>query len=704
MKLRYIFLTLAAALIAGCSDDLDKGGAYNPEKGVIATIPSYSFDDGTRVNISDDLQTFTWSDGDRIGIYCTEDDVDAAALFTINQGGSSAGSFGNDMFYLNSSKTYYACYPFNSEACITSMPVDFTGQVQNGNGSAAHLGAYNYMFAPVTVNDTGSARVNFKNLGSVVQLRLTVSNAATYTGIDITSNGTKFITKGKANMANGNITATETSASIHLDFESGITLNEGDVLTANILAAPVDMSGSTLTITLTDADNNEFEETTAGKNMLQGKAYLYETTFIPYVTFTADAEQTFVMSKSVSTLEYSVNGGDWAELGTNQVTFGGANGNLRLRGKASMGTNGAIISFGNPTKVACCGDIRTLMDYENYKSPKPGLLKCNFPNLFEDCFQLTSAPILPLTTLKQASYYYMFKGCTSLTKAPELPAMTLAAFCYDGMFSGCTSLTSAPELPATTLAGCCYSSMFKGCTSLISAPELPATTLEESCYFSMFDGCTSLISAPELPAMVLTKGCYQYMFQGCTSLTSAPELPATTLAAECYQNMFYLCTSLTQVPQLPATILKSSCYSSMFQFCSSLTQTPELQATTLAESCYNSMFYGCRSLTQAPELPATTLAEGCYERMFQHCSSLTQAPELPATTLAKNCYYVMFGNCTNLNYIKMMAIDISAFNCLDLWVYGVPSTGTFVKNSAATWDVTGDSGIPSGWTVETASE
>jgi hypothetical protein len=37
------------------------------------------------------------------------------------------------------------------------------------------------------------------------------------------------------------------------------------------------------------------------------------------------------------------------------------------------------------------------------------------------------------------------------------------------------------------------------------------------------------------------------------------------------------------------------------------------------------------------------------------------------------------------------------------WVSGVSSTGTFVKNAAATWDVTGVNGIPSGWTVETAT-
>ena len=37
------------------------------------------------------------------------------------------------------------------------------------------------------------------------------------------------------------------------------------------------------------------------------------------------------------------------------------------------------------------------------------------------------------------------------------------------------------------------------------------------------------------------------------------------------------------------------------------------------------------------------------------------------------------------------------------WVSNVSPTGTFVKNSAATWNVTGDYGIPSRWTVQTAS-
>ena len=195
------------------------------------------------------------------------------------------------------------------------------------------------------------------------------------------------------------------------------------------------------------------------------------------------------------------------------------------------------------------------------------------------------------------------------------------------------------------------------------------------------------------------------LFSDCTGLTSAENLvlPATTLAEDCYDSMFQGCTKLTAAPALPATSLATSCYNSMFDGCTSLTKAPELPATTLASHCYNSMFYGCTLLTTAPELPSTTLTESCYNSMFNGCTSLITAPALPATTLAMGCYLGMFNGCTNLNYIKCLATDISAFACTDVWVYGVAPTGTFVKASGMSRWTTGDSGIPSGWTVQDAS-
>ena len=100
-------------------------------------------------------------------------------------------------------------------------------------------------------------------------------------------------------------------------------------------------------------------------------------------------------------------------------------------------------------------------------------------------------------------------------------------------------------------------------------------------------------------------------------------------------------------------------------------------------------------------LPATGLSNYCYYGMFMNCADLTNAPELPATTLANSCYESMFEGCTNLNYVKCLATDISASNCTGFWLYNVSPTGTFIKHPNATWP-SGESGIPTGWTVQDA--
>ena len=239
------------------------------------------------------------------------------------------------------------------------------------------------------------------------------------------------------------------------------------------------------------------------------------------------------------------------------------------------------------------------------------------------------------------------------------------------------SLTNGDSFAnATTISDYTFVSLFNK-TKVVNAKNLilPATTLTSHCYYCMFEGCTSLETAPTLPAETLAESCYEYMLRDCTKLTTAPVLPATTLADNCYNSMFYNCTSLTTAPALPAT--------------------------TLANNCYYFMFYGCTNLVNASELPATTLARECYYAMFQDCTSLTRAPELPALNLVYECYQTMFDGCTKLNYIKAMFTTTPGTDYTYNWVSGVASSGTFVKNSAAEWNFTGDNGIPTGWTVVT---
>lgn len=124
-----------------------------------------------------------------------------------------------------------------------------------------------------------------------------------------------------------------------------------------------------------------------------------------------------------------------------------------------------------------------------------------------------------------------------------------------------------------------------------------------------------------------------------------------------------------------------------------------LPATSLTRYCYTVMFDGCESLTTAPQLPALILSNYCYYRMFRSCHSIVTAPDLLASNLVTYCYRSMFHGCTNLRYIKMLATDTSANQCLQYWVSEVAPTGTFVKNAAMTTLPTGTSGIPDGWTV-----
>lgn len=254
--------------------------------------------------------------------------------------------------------------------------------------------------------------------------------------------------------------------------------------------------------------------------------------YIPYVTFTAEKAQKFMMKTNgnynISGLEYSVNFGDWTTVEANkEVTFGGTNGDLRLRGTNTDVTASALdkystITFTNSNvPVACTGDIRTLLDWDNYTTVNTE--NAMFINLFENCSVLTSAPELPATSLAYNCYYCMFLGCKNLKSAPKLPAKALANQCYAYMFARCTNLKTAPELPAEVLANQCYDSMFLGCKNLKTAPKLPAKTSQMYCYTSMFSGCTNLKSA-ELSIEFLYRGCCGSMFYNCTNLSSVTML------------------------------------------------------------------------------------------------------------------------------------------------------------------------------------
>lgn len=221
-----------------------------------------------------------------------------------------------------------------------------------------------------------------------------------------------------------------------------------------------------------------------------------------YLTFTADAYQYFRMACTgeyeLSGLEYSVNFEEWKKYtsGTS-VTFGGKYGDLRLRGTNVTGTaenekKYATISLSRDVKVKCTGDIRTLLDYNDYKNVNTS--NARFCYLFYKCNVLTSVPKLPAKDLADRCYHNMFAECTAIEKAPELPATKLKEYCYYCMFDGCTALTEVPDLPAEDLPEQCYHWMFLGCKELVKGPKISAATISQYSCYGMFSSCAKLSS------------------------------------------------------------------------------------------------------------------------------------------------------------------------------------------------------------------
>ena len=221
-----------------------------------------------------------------------------------------------------------------------------------------------------------------------------------------------------------------------------------------------------------------------------------------YLTFTADNWQYFSMEcKSgyeLSGLEYSVNFGEWKTYtARTSIQFGGRFGNLRLRGTNINGTaenetKYATISLSRDVKVKCTGDIRTLLDYNDYKNVNTA--NARFCYLFFKCAALTSVPKLPAKDLADRCYHNMFAECTAIEKAPELPATKLKEYCYYCMFDGCTALTEVPDLPAKELPEQCYHWMFLGCKELVKGPKISAATISKYSCYGMFSSCAKLSS------------------------------------------------------------------------------------------------------------------------------------------------------------------------------------------------------------------
>ena len=501
MKYQKILGIVATAglLLAGCATDSDNSNTWLSDPNAVhvsASVGSIF----TRSNPTDETKQTSFNNGDVMGVSNSGKSLN----YTFNGTDWQPGN-GSYLVWDDNNLKFQCWYPADGKNTSSK------GYIQEDQSNTDVIAKSDYMTAEVT---------DLKEIPGDRQLKVAMERKTARLILNIQSYNDQFTADTKVNhvriVGKECTDANETSTINIKPLQKG----EGGINTTyTALVAPGTTEGhlyfsadeSTETplvvkIASLEAGKSYTYNLTVGKDKVAinditvkdwttgeitgGKAE--EAILPPYVTFTAEQPQTFKMitegNYKISDLQYSVNFGDWKDVvADTEVDFGGKIGGLRLRGKNRYGTAKeafiySTISFTNPdVEVACTGDIRTLLDWENYKTVNTQ--DACFIYLFDGCKVLTSAPDLPGTTLAENCYYFMFQNCTSLKVAPALPATQLANDCYCGMFYGCTSLETAPELPATNLPSNCYNAMFNRCRKLMSFTLLvPKTSISNYPY------------------------------------------------------------------------------------------------------------------------------------------------------------------------------------------------------------------------------
>ena len=454
MKIMKRLMGCAAAILAltACSESEDLLAAYHSDSKAVhitAQVGKASADGFTRSNpLGTAEEQAKFNENDEISVKA--DGQDAVTYKLVGSEWQPQG----DKFlkWENETMNFTAYYPATFNGTI-NQPTEYNNE--------ADLAAADFMSSTGNVTNSGDN-----------SLTLTMNRLMARVVVEIADFNDQYTKNAtvKSVTINGNIKAYkhETDGK----FYALIDPNSIPGATAPFLTLEVEDGTSKTTETLTTtptfaAGKSYTYKLTVGKNKVSIKGITVANwntgtitdngkaeQIIRYVTFTAGAEQKFKMTTSgnynISGLQFSVKNGKWQDVVANtEITFGGENGDLRLRGTNPNGTANyandySTITFINNVNVTCTGDIRTLLDWKNYNIVKT----------------------------ENARFCGLFFHCSVLTSAPELPATKLADFCYNQMFSNCTNLVSAPVLPATTLADFCYYYMFNNCKKLSTVTML----------------------------------------------------------------------------------------------------------------------------------------------------------------------------------------------------------------------------------------
>ncbi len=196
---------------------------------------------------------FRWAAGDTLGIFPNKGNQVEFPITT--QESSTSASFDGGGWALRNNASYAAYYPFNVWNCFQNnktVIMDYSGQVQDGNGSFAHLSAYDYLASAKTTPENNMVTFQMDRQGSILYIDIVVPEPATITSLTISCDEAIFVEKAALDISGDTpeVTPIETKESLTLNFENTATTEQNETVRAYMAVQPLDFSAKTVTATL----------------------------------------------------------------------------------------------------------------------------------------------------------------------------------------------------------------------------------------------------------------------------------------------------------------------------------------------------------------------------------------------------------------------------------------------------------------------
>ena len=684
-----IFALLSAVALASCSveplnEGLEPSGDFD---NVIIRAHNFVWSENpstkTSLTVSEtDGAVFSWKAGDIVGIY---PDVGTQVRFPIVEGlgeDTQVAKFTGGGWAVKGAHKYMAYYPFIPDMDLdkTAVPVDYTGQIQDGNGSTAHLSPFDYMAAAGSAPSDGEISFDFKHLGALLMLNLTVPKVGEYTSLTLTCQGTQFATKGTIDITADDPAITPTDWSnefvIHLNNLTTTQANENVVVYA--LIPPVDMSEQTITVNLR-GDHADCETSfTRGKNkpFLAGRSYRPNMgvmvggdviklesghQFNEDIKSLVNGEH-FIYDKTdyrIKSVSFEV-GDDEVPSEYDRVDVSAPDSPSPIYAYWKPESNELIVRtpsnkvYANQDASGMFNklDQLTEVNFAGFDLTYTGTVA----SFFSECRSLVNLDLSDWNTGGVSDFHELFMECKKLKNLNITNLDVTSASSLGMMFGGCRSLTELDLSHFNTPNLQDPGFMFYLCESLESITFGDRfNTSNVSAFNGIFSGCTSLKTIDLSKFDFSNSTSYWRLFQDCNSLTDIVGVPPVS-RGDWIDEMFMGCFVLQSLDVSDWDVSECGTLTYVFEECRSL-QTLDVSNWKVSNvTNFTNLFAGCSSLTSLDVSNwNTSSAEDMY-RMFANCSSLTYLDLSHFTTNGVTTFGRMFEGCSGLT-----TLDVSNF-------------------------------------------